>query len=70
MKKLTGITEEQLYGYLLMEFLEDHPDIPLKNTLVLQRLTGLNSEQFNMAWDWLVKNSILEFGETPDEFIQ
>jgi hypothetical protein len=36
---------------------------------VLQRLTGLNSEQFNMAWDWLVKNSILEFGDTPDEFI-
>ncbi|GEM_PF-6595807 len=70
MKRAAWFTEEQLYGFLLMEFLENHPNIPLKNTMVLQRLTGLDTEQFNMAWDWLIKNSILEFGDTPDEFIQ
>jgi hypothetical protein len=68
-RQLPGATESELYGYTLLQFLQDHPDMPLGNTLVLQRLTGLNKEQLNMALDWLYEDGYIELTDT-DGYVQ
>jgi hypothetical protein len=53
-----------------MEFLEEHPDLPLNNVLALQPLTGMNNDEFNKALTWLVDNSLLDLDDRLGEYVQ
>lgn len=69
-QQLPGTSEHELYGYTLLQFLQDYPDMPLGNTLVLQRLTGLNRQQLNMALDWLYEDGFIELADDDPGYVQ